>query len=234
MQTLSETETKTCQRCGSWFEMTPFFLNGRRIESFDPKNCEECNEILINEFDRDALLRAREASRNRFLSQVPTIYQQTDKTRISPKLVAAVDSWDCSSGVGMVGKSGRGKTRAGILMLIRAAEDCRECMFLPCTEFSNACSDQFSDDSRRSNEASDLLYRAKRVPFLLLDDLGKNRMTDRAEATLYELLECRTSNMRTTIWTSNSNGRELLPMFSPDRADAILRRLIEFSTIVTL
>jgi DNA replication protein DnaC len=57
-------------------------------------------------------------------------------------------------------------------------------------------------------------------------------MTDREEAELYNLLESRTAWAKPIIWTSNSNARQLHGMFTPDRADAILRRLTEFSTIV--
>jgi DNA replication protein DnaC len=96
-----------------------------------------------------------------------------------------------------------------------------------------ACSDQFSDDIKHRREAEGVLNLTRWVHVLLLDDLGKNKMTDRAEASLYELLEYRTSHRKPTIWTSNSNAKQLRTMFSVDRAEAIMRRLIEFSDIYT-
>ena len=68
----------------------------------------------------------------------------------------------------------------------------------------------------------------------MIDDLGKGKMTDRAEAELYDLLEFRSSHKLPIIWTSNSDARGLLSMFSADRGDAIIRRLAEFSNIIKL
>jgi DNA replication protein DnaC len=80
-----------------------------------------------------------------------------------------------------------------------------------------------------------MLEKAAQVDALLLDDLGKNRMTERAEVELYDLLEHRTGHLLPTFWTSNSNAAGLHDMFSPDRADAMLRRLgKEFCEHVTL
>jgi DNA replication protein DnaC len=172
---------------------------------------------------------------NRFKESVPPFYHDTDKKLLDANLVAAIDAWEFNPiGIGMVGRSGKGKTRLAVELLKRFTLSGKRSMYLPATSFANACSDQFSQDHRTSNAAEDLLHEAKTTDLLLFDDLGKNRMTDRAESTLYELLETRTSHRRPTIWTSNSNGKELFKMFSPDRADAILRRLIEFSKIHTL
>jgi DNA replication protein DnaC len=70
------------------------------------------------------------------------------------------------------------------------------------------------------------------VQILLIDDIGKGKMTDRAEMELFDLLETRTSHKLPTIWTANAKGDDLLRMMSEDRGEPIIRRLSEFSEIV--
>ena len=60
------------------------------------------------------------------------------------------------------------------------------------------------------------------------------RLTDAVQSHLFDLLEERTANERPTFWTSNAGGAELAAMFSPDRAEPLLRRLTEFSKIIKL
>ena len=98
---------------------------------------------------------------------------------------------------------------------------------------ARACADQFSDDTRRRNAADAEIHAAKAAAVWLCDDIGKQRMTDRAEAEFYDVLEHRTSHLRPTIWTANADGHDLRAMLSADRAEPILRRLVEFSEIVS-
>jgi hypothetical protein len=51
---------------------------------------------------------------------------------------------------------------------------------------------------------------------------------------LYNLLEYRTSHKLTTLWTANGSGSDLLAKLSKDRGEPILRRLSEFSEIVSV
>ncbi len=85
-----------------------------------------------------------------------------------------------------------------------------------------------------SHEAHARLERIMKVRALLLDDLGKQKFTERAEMELYNLLEYRTSHKLTTLWTANGSGSDLLAKLSKDRGEPILRRLSEFSEVVSL
>jgi len=227
------TETKLCEKCGGDFDFIPMEFNGRRL--FEPSFCDPCTETLSRQSEQDAISSAKEASKNRFWAEMPTIYRNTDFRAFSANLQKLISEFNPNDGkgVGIVGASGERKTRAAILLLEKAFLGGSKTMFLPSQQFSRLISDQFSDDPKKKLSADEGIYRAHSCDFLLIDDLGKGRMTDRAESDLYALLEDRTSWGRATIWTSNSNARQLHGMFTPDRADAILRRLTEFSTIVT-
>ena len=226
-------EKTNCKNCGDEIEYVPCVINGKTM--FIPTLCDPCEKKEIEELERNANSRAKDAARNRFLDEIATSYRNTDFSRISPVLQKAVSEWKFSPrGLGLIGTSGSCKTRAAVLILQRMAEEGKSVMFLTATSMAQAAIDQFHNDQKRKDEASNLLDRALSTSVLLLDDLGKNRMTDRSEETLYEILEHRTSWEQPTIWTSNSGARDLHERFSKDRADAILRRLIEFSTLVTI
>lgn len=224
---------KNCENCGDSIAYEPIIIGGKVV--FAPTHCDLCIEKQAEKQNQDADSKRKELARNRFLDEIATSYRNTDLNRIPPVLQKAVSEWQFSHrGLGLIGTSGSCKTRAAVLILQRMAEEGKSVMFLTATSMAQAAIDQFHNDQKRKDEASNLLDRALSTSVLLLDDLGKNRMTDRSEETLYEILEHRTSWEQPTIWTSNSGARDLHERFSKDRADAILRRLIEFSTLVTI
>lgn len=225
-------ETTTCEECSTSFLFQPAMINGRNV--FTPKYCDPCVDKLIHEEARNSRNGKTQMCIRNLNESIPPIYRDTDKNRLPFDAVVTVDSWEFNpKGIGMVGTSGAGKSRLGVLLLQRIAKECKWCYFCPATLFAFACADQFSDDIKHRRQAEGLLHLTRWVHVLMLDDLGKNKMTDRAEASLYELLEYRTSHRKPTIWTSNSNAKQLRTMFSADRAEAIMRRLIEFSDIYT-
>jgi DNA replication protein DnaC len=137
-------------------------------------------------------------------------------------------------GVGIIGLPGKCKTRAGILILKRMAEEGRTVGFVTATKFSEMTVDQFSTDEDFREDARNQLRDLRNVDVLLFDDLGKGKITERAEVELYSLLEERTSHMLPTIWTANSQLKSMFGNMSDERSGAILRRLTEFSAIHTV
>ena len=51
------------------------------------------------------------------------------------------------------------------------------------------------------------------VPLLYLDDLGKEKMTDRMASVMFALIDQRTQFKRSTIITTNLTGDQLLERF---------------------
>lgn len=224
------TETKSCQECGGIFTFEPLEMNGRRL--FEPDFCDPCAEMLSQQQTKQERLRAEEASRSAFWDSIPPIYRETDQTKIKGILRNLIANWK-GGNAGIIGPSGEGKTRTAVLLMERIHSR-RSTIFLSSSNFGKIVASQFSDDALRRNTAEGIIAKAYHADVLLLDDVGKGRMTDRAEAELHDLLEHRTSWKKTTIWTANSNARQLHAMFSADRADAILRRLTDNTTIITL
>lgn len=214
-----------CQQCGTVFEAL-----------IDFELCDDCAEKQEQERLHDADCRAKIERCNAFWEQVPPLYRKTDKTRLNPVLVSAIANWQFSpKGIGFVGSAGAGKTRAAVLILVKVFDAGLSTLFLSATELSAVSAGAFSEGAVEREKCKKKLVAARRVKCLLLDDLGKGRLTDRAESELYDILETRTSNELPTIWTSNSNAQGLRSMFSQDRSDALIRRLgKEFCTHITL
>jgi DNA replication protein DnaC len=68
----------------------------------------------------------------------------------------------------------------------------------------------------------------------MLDDIGKGRLTPTAEELLFDIIDQRTERMKPIIWTSNMNASGLQKAFSDDRANPLLRRLSEFTKIISI
>jgi DNA replication protein DnaC len=77
----------------------------------------------------------------------------------------------------------------------------------------------------------ELLRRFKRAPLLVMDDMGKEKPTEWAVGSLYEIIDARYSNMLPTVITTNYSPDELQERLSADcdglTAAALVDRLRE-------
>lgn len=227
------TEKSNCVDCGVEFESHGITIFDREI--FRQTRCEKCAEIAEKaflEFERVRIAGEEQKRRKSAFNAIcPPLYRDSELSRCHPEFAKAVSAWEFSSrGLGLAGLPGTGKTRAAFCLLREQINRGVSCYSITATAFSKACADQFDD--KGGDGARTALRKCKSAEILLIDDIGKQRMTDRAEAEFYDLLEYRTSEMIPTIWTANSKRDGLMAMMSEDRAEAILRRLVDFSTIV--
>lgn len=89
--------------------------------------------------------------------------------------------------------------------------------------------------SFRDKRHDEILDRLCSAPFIVLDDFGKEKITDRIASDLFALIDDRTSNRRPTLITTNLNGAALEDRLShsdPELAAALVARLREFFTLV--
>jgi DNA replication protein DnaC len=221
----------TCTDCSQTFTFEPIMMGTKTL--FSPTKCDPCTEKALSNYNETVYINAKKGSRKRFEQMIPPIYLDTLPERLSRLLTQHSEMWEYNPmGIGFIGNSGKGKTRAAVLLLERMHDDGKTTFFISATDLALNSANQFADNPTTKDIARSILTMCRSAQVLVLDDLGKGRMTDRAEAELYDLLEYRTSRRFPTIWTSNSDARGLISMFSKDRADAIIRRLAEFSTIV--
>ena len=166
----------------------------------------------------------------------PPIYRDTDLSRIDPRCAKVALDWDASGsvGVGLLGTTGAGKTRALYHAMQRAHRLGRSCAAISHNAFSRAVGIAFSGDGADRAEARHRLEQLRRAQVVLIDDLGKAPSTERTDAELEDLVEERTANRRPILWTSNGSAGWLAKRLGNDRGEPFVRRLSEFSTIVSL
>lgn len=164
--------------------------------------------------------------------EYPVAFHNTDRAR-SP-LFGKAEAWepqDDKCGLILHGETGGGKSRAAWLTfnklwLLHYPD---RCLFLQMRKFEGLIEKGFDD--RDHGKVLDILISC---PVLVLDDLGKERLTQRLESDLFAVLDERTSNLRTTIITTNYTGDKLVDRFqNKETGVALVRRLRDYFVAIS-
>jgi len=225
-------KTTKCAGCSAAIEYEPLIIFGQEV--FAPTLCDKCAQANESECDKARDLAEIEHRRGLWRVICPEEYQTTQWERVaakSPGFAQAVEQFK----IGMltpyfIGPAGTCKTRAAFEILRRQHFAGGSVFAISSRRFAWSASRSFDDDLQVRGQARENIQKCRTVKLLLLDDLGKEKLTDTVEGELYDLLEQRTSTRRPTIWTANSDGQGLAAKLSEDRREAILRRLFEFGT----
>ena len=224
-------KTTTCQECHQPFEYEPFYIDEQ--ERFAPVTCDPCKAVsAAAEVQRQETERIMKAA-DLWKEICPDEYQETDLSRLPRPYQVVIDRWlyGCK-GIGFCGEAGRGKTRSAFSILRKQHFRGRRCYAISAKRFADLALDKFDHDGRTKATARDRIRKCHTADLLLIDDIGKGKLTDRPEEELYDLLEYRTSKRLPTLWTAESGGADLLQRLSAERGNAILRRLTQFSEIL--
>lgn len=134
--------------------------------------------------------------------------------------------------MGIIGTSGRGKTRVASQVAIDYMHRGRQVAWINAARFQwNA---QKQHDRVHGAQATARLDSFLKADLLVFDDLGKQQWTPVVEAQFYDLVEHRYGAELPMIWTSNSSLKDLRGMLTIDRADPIIGRLAETSLILEI
>jgi hypothetical protein len=222
-----------CQSCGQSFDASEIKIGGKVV--FTQKTCPPC--VAEREYRVSQEVGTEQFNRLTVAWQAicPAAYRDTDVKRIPAPFLKVLDSWEYGSrGVGLIGQAGERKTRTAFKILEKQHFAGVPCMAVTSTRFAKLATDQFCEDVQSRLMARDQINKLGTVKLVLFDDVGKHKMTDRVELEFFDLMETRTSNLLPIIWTANAKGRELVAMMSPDRGKPIVRRLAEFSEVISL
>ena len=189
--------TRLCAKCSNEFIPHDVEFNGRMI--FTQTSCDNCSELACKASQEAERVKAAEtkkkAREDAFLAICPPLYRDTDPELIHPRFREAAFTWTFNpQGAGFVGLAGRGKTRAAYILLNRMIMAGHRCFAITATSFVKICADQFSDDKNLKAQSANQLQECYNANVWFLDDLGKQRMTERGEMELYAVLEHRTAN----------------------------------------
>lgn len=209
-------ETRACDDCGQITDYEPLDACGFDLLSTLPHYCQTCTEKLEAAEREETARRLREKREAAWIATVPKKYRETDIAhRGFPAAIwKRLRSVDLNRSIGLIGPSGRGKTRLLALLAKRAIADDLFVGWCPATSFQWAAQNQW--DENHGGDVKKWLKRWQDCNVLFLDDLGKHRWTEAVESEFFALIDLRSSRGLPIHWTMN-------PL--PDDEPALVERL---------
>jgi len=159
----------------------------------------------------------------------PALFLETVVSKLSQQMQIAFENYEVEKSMLLHGVTGTGKTRTAWLMFNKAWMSYypKSSQFLSMRRLEQKIENGFSN-----NNHGDVLDELINCAVLGLDDLGKERLTQRMETDLFAIIDERTSNKRPTIITTNYNGNKLEERFNnSETGSAIVRRLKDYFEI---
>ncbi len=93
------------------------------------------------------------------------------------------------------------------------------------------CGDILEDIKTGFNNNENIQDKYRQVDFLVIDDLGAEKMSDWVFATLYAIIDYRFGWYKTTVYTSNYSIKQISGKLGDER---IPRRIVEASKVIEL
>jgi DNA replication protein DnaC len=167
----------------------------------------------------------------------PVLFTNTDPARLHAKVRESLD-WTPSidkSGLLLHGTTGVGKSRAvwSIVNRIWMTGYKRNLnlsfVFLAMRDLEAMIEKSFDEHNH-----GEVIKKLCTTPLLVIDDLGKERLTSRMATDLFSIIDERANNCRATIITTNFNGSALIDRFpgsDKETGIALVRRLKDYYKI---
>ena len=162
------------------------------------------------------------------------IYRDTDAARLTPTMRKYAETWTSEGGRGLafVGATAKCKTRVCYMILGRYHYEGRRVFGITAAKLAELVQNKFANDNEIRGASVEKLKLIERIPLLLLDDVGQEKITERTGSEFFSLIEQRTSWKRPTLWTSNLDAGTFKQASGAERGQPTIRRLREFSDIV--
>ena len=155
---------------------------------------------------------------------MPDLFADTDPMRMGELGMIAMHWLPSGKGLLIHGTTRKGKTRTAWYIANRLWNEDKfknKYLFLTMFELEARLVASWGKESWDKT-----MLHMTHIPFLFLDDLGKEKMTDRMASCLFALVDQRTMHKRPTIITTNLTGETLLERFhDKETGTAFLARL---------
>jgi DNA replication protein DnaC len=189
--------------------------------------CEACGEIHERNWNAEQM---RQRWLRMLKARMPEDYRSAVPSLI-PAELAGVMEWNRfknPKGLGVIGKSGKGKSCAVACLVAWLKMTFRWWSGTQAREVYTAASK--SDDATQG-PARQWADAMASLPLLVLDDISQTKFTESWSSALYSLLESRANSHLPTLWTMQITGAELRAKIIRDnggdaaQASAIIGRL---------
>lgn len=193
-------------------------------------------------------------------ASIPVLFQRTDikDPRFNSAAWAKLQNWrptDEKPWLGLIGNTGTSKSRIAHLLAMKIIREIAERHFAEFTgrreprilfatsyEITEAVMAQFSGRADSfgglsgsptpAQDARGFLDSIRNAAFVMIDDLGKGRLSPAVAAEVFAIINHRYVNSLTTIWTANSTPEEIASGMSSDMGAPFSGRLNDSSLIV--
>jgi DNA replication protein DnaC len=226
--------TNRCE-CGEVYEYEAFEFAGKE-RSFDRGLCDPCDAAYVAKNRKEHEDNAKATISRGLLEAFGRNLFDTDLTRLSPKMQEIAKSYTFGEkGVGFVGVTNLGKTRCLFSIVKRIAmEEGKSYAFLTGPQLAQALKDTRSDDARERHDARQTLDDAREATLLVLDDIAQEKASGEVLTAFWDLLDTRRSKKLPLFWTSNVPAAQFRGRFEEAKADSVITRLKDISTIYPL
>lgn len=222
----------TCSVCGRAFTSTSFTVGGREIVCRICDPCSDAMEERGQESVPSAQVDYKARRRSRWGEMVLPKYAMVYKNKLpaaAKKVYDKVMARDYGPrGLILLGPSDQGKS-----ML---AHDLVKKWFVQghsATVYS-AKGLSWHIGSQEQSERRQAVESCLRADVLLLDDLGKEKLTNTVESDFYHIVEQREGRGLPVVMTANGGREEILKRFSEDGGEPFLNRLRRTCDVIGL
>lgn len=204
-----------CYDCGGQFNTVRWsaFPDAGQVR------CDECLAIFVTR---------RDAWRDR-----ERINEMLNKSGILPKFTAYDHSRDVrgyldwimarlGKNIILIGNNDTGKTHCLMHAAWKVAQTGKSVMTGRTTEIFRGIAGLLGKDVHGANQ---IIERTKRLDLLVMDDLGKETLTDRSLELLFEIMDARIGHRRPTWISTNHNGAELQVRLGDNYGSAVIARI---------
>lgn len=254
-----QTETINCE-CGTSYHWTPEDAESTWKNIYRPIHCPECSERINAEYREDQRLKNEKKMgdslariRENFISATPAIFRATDTSheRFNTTGWARVKDWEPTQEkpwIGLIGETGTCKSRMAYtlagLEIERMARRSAESgwapngprqptfKFVSSYEINAVAARLNAPDFKDKHAAREMLEHLSRVDFLMIDDIGKGRLSPQVASELFALIDHRYKNVMPMIWTANSTPEQIAAGMSEDMGAPFAGRLNDVSRIL--
>lgn len=136
----------------------------------------------------------------------------------------------CDHGMLLHGTTGRGKTRLAIHAMHSANQAGFSCRFMDFQAFASEAVSAYRGGTEKA-----FFRDLKRPQILLLDDIGKAKITPKVAEAVFGIVDARMNMGKTLVGTTNETGKSLDARFEDKECvSALLRRIREICKMVAI